>query len=258
MKNTIKKMAFLLSAVVLSCLFTFQTFSAEVKTGDDFYVYNKQTEKVCEVLGVEENAIDNYCEQNNVEFFAVDKENKRQIKLLCFETDFSNSIVNVTSMSNDNISSLMPELVGMDNVKGDIVTKNGQKFIITSVMTSDSGGEYILTSYTTVANRKNYVLSFYTLKGEDTDYIEKIFGDYAKSKDFMGEEEKNYSLQRAFIFIGVVFFIAAFVMVGITVIKDLKSKASDSDLEIEEKEKTEETTQETEELENAEENKETE
>ena len=241
MKNILKRSAFLaIVAVILSCLFAFQTFSAEVKTDDDFYVYNKQTEKVCDVLGIEENTLDSYCKQNNVEFFAVDKENRRQIKLLIYETDFSNSVVNISSMSNDSISSLVPQIVGMDNVKGDIANKNGQKFIITSVVTSDSGGEYILTSYTTVANRKNYVLSFYTLKGEDTDYIEKIFEDYAKSEDFTVKEEKSYSLQRIFIFVGVVFFIAAFVMVGITVIKDFKNKDSESDLESEADEITEE------------------
>lgn len=235
-----KKFICLSVAVLLLFAFGLSAFAIDISVDDEFYVYNKQNEKICEILGVEQNALDSYCEQNNVEFFAVDKDNKRQIKLLCYETDFSNSVVNISSMSNDSISSLVPQIVGMDNVKGDIITQNEQKFIVTSVITTDSGGEYILTSYTTVANRKNYVLSFYTLKGEDTDYIEKIFEDYAKSSDFVGKEEKSYSLQRVFIFVGVVFFISAFVLVGITVIKDLKNKDSDEEIEAEEIEDTEE------------------
>lgn len=235
-----KKFICLIVAVLLLFAFSLSTFAIDISVDDEFYVYNKQNEKICEILGVEQNALDSYCEQNNVEFFAVDKDNKRQIKLLCYETDFSNSVVNISSMSNDSISSLVPQIVGMDNVKGDIITQNEQKFIVTSVITTDSGGEYILTSYTTVANRKNYVLSFYTLKGEDTDYIEKIFEDYAKSSDFVGKEEKSYSLQRVFIFVGVVFFISAFALVGITVIKDLKNKDSDEEIEAEEIEDTEE------------------
>lgn len=235
-----KKFICLIVAVLLLFAFSLSAFAIDISVDDEFYVYNKQNEKICEILGVEENALDSYCEQNNVEFFAVDKDNKRQIKLLCYETDFSNSVVNISSMLNDSISSLVPQIVGMDNVKGDIITQNEQKFIVTSVITTDSGGEYILTSYTTVANRKNYVLSFYTLKGEDTDYIEKIFEDYAKSSDFVGKEEKSYSLQRVFIFVGVVFFISAFALVGITVIKDLKNKDSDEEIEAEEIEDTEE------------------
>lgn len=235
-----KKFICLSVSVLLLFAFSLSTFAIDISVDDEFYVYNKQNEKICEILGVEQNALDSYCEQNNVEFFAVDKDNKRQIKLLCYETDFSNSVVNISSMSNDSISSLVPQIVGMDNVKGDIITRNEQKFIVTSVITTDSGGEYILTSYTTVANRKNYVLSFYTLKGEDTDYIEKIFEDYAKSEDFVGKEEKSYSLQRVFIFVGVVFFISAFVLVGITVIKDLKNKDSNEEIETEEIEDTEE------------------
>lgn len=236
-----KKLVFLIVAILLVFVFSFSTFAIDISVDDEFYVYNKRNEKICEVLGVEENALNSYIEQNNVEFFAVDKDNKRQIKLLCYETDFSNSVVNISSMSNDSISSLVAEITGMDNVKGDIITQNEQKFIVTSVITADSGGEYILTCYTTVANRKNYVLNFYTLKGEDTDYTEEIFETYAKSKEFIGEEEESYSLERVLIFVGIVFFIAAFVMVSVTVFKDLKNK--DSDYEIEE---TEDDTQEAE------------
>ncbi len=236
MKSFVKRAVFTVFA--LSLLFTFSTFAVEVNTDDSFYVHTEQTEKVCEILGVEENALESYCKENNVTYFAVDKDNKRQIKLLQYETDFSNSIINISSMTSDNISALIPQIVGIDNAKGEVITVGEQKFIKTAVMTKDSGGEYILTSFTTVADRENYVLSFYTLKGEDTDYIDGIFEDYAKSEDFSPEKEKTFTFQRILIFVGIVVFITVFVLVGITVIRDLKKPKEETEEE-QENEKTE-------------------
>lgn len=233
-----KKITFTIFLVALSCIFAFSAFATDIKTDESFYVYTKQTEKVCEILSIEENALKSYCEQNNVTYFAVDNENKRQIKLFEYTTDFSNSIVNISSMTSDNISALIPQIVGIENAKGDVIEKGAQKFIKTSVLTRDSGGEYILTSFTTVANRKNYVLSFYTLKGENTDYIDEIFEDYAKSEEFLPEKEQTFSIQRVLIFIGVVVFLTVFVLVGLTVIKDLKKSKEETE-EAEENEETE-------------------
>lgn len=240
MKNVFKKIVSAILTVVLIALFECSVFATDINVDDSFYVNTKQTDKVCEILGVEENALKSYCEQNNVTFLAVDKDNKRQIKAFCYETDFANSIVNISSMNDDNISQIVPEIVGMENVKGDVITKGAQKFIKTAVVTEDSGGEYILTSFTTVANRKNYVLNFYTLKGEDTDYIDSIFEDYAKSEDFTGENTQSFNLYRILIFIGVVVLISVFVLIGLSVIKDLRNKNEEVDTEETESEESQE------------------
>lgn len=230
MKNIIKKSSFLIFAIIFTALFTFSVFAAEVKAGKDFFDAKEQPQKVCEILGIEANALESYCKDNNVTYLGVDKNNKRQIKALCYETDFSNSIVNISSMTSDNISVLIPQIVGIENAKGDVVTVGSQKFIKTAVMTEDSGGEYILTSFTTVADKKNFVLNFYTLKGEDTEYIDEIFEVYAQSKEFAVEKEQKFTLQRVLIFIGVVVFITVFVLVGITVIKDLRKPKEKTEL----------------------------
>lgn len=229
MKKLVKRVIFSAFAVMLSSSFALSVFAAQVNAGDSFYAFGEQTDKVCEVLGMEESALQDYCKNNSITYFAVDKDNKRQIKLLCYETDFSNSIINISSMTSDNISVLIPEIVGIENAKGDVITKGEQKFIKTVASTADSGGEYILTTYMTVANRKNYFLNFYTLKGEDTNYTDEIFENYAKSEVFSGEKEQSFNLQRILIFVGFVVFTAVFVFVAITVVRDLKKPKEETE-----------------------------
>ena len=217
-----KKTVAVLIVIINILFFTVNAASVPIKQNEKFYAYGEDNAKISEITGMKESELDAYCKDNNITFFAVDSDNKRQIKLIEYTTDFSSSIVDISLMTVDNIESLIPEIVGVEDATGEVLEQGGQKFIKTQALSEDSGGEYILTSYFTVANRKNYVLVFLNHKSEDTDYTKEIFENYAKGEDFGQFSDSKDDTSKNIILIGIIAFAVIFVIIGITVIKDLR------------------------------------
>lgn len=187
----------------------------------EFYSYSAAPDKVAEILGITRQELDNYCKQNNIVLLAVDSQNKKQIRINVYKTDFSNSVINLSKMTDNKIIELIPEITGLQGIKGNIVSQNEQKFLRTELKSKDSGGEYLLTQYITVANKSNYILSFYTHIGEDTEYIVNNFEKYAKSDVFSQQSEKKdytvYIVAAAF-----VLFLVTSLIIAISIIVDMK------------------------------------
>lgn len=217
-----KKTVAVLIVILNMMFFTVNAASVPIKQKNNFFIYGEDNAKISEIIGIKESELDAYCKDNNISFFAVDSDNKRQVKLIEYTTDFSSSVVDISLLSADNIESLIPEIVGEEDITGEVLEQSGQKFIKTQVLSEDSGGEYVLTSYFTVAHRKNYVLVFLNHKNEDTDYIEDIFKEYAKGEDFgqFSDSETDRSIN--IVLICIIAFAIIFVVIGITVIKDLR------------------------------------
>lgn len=191
----------------------------------DFTSYQENNEKVSDILGIEDSKIKEYCNTNNVIYLAVNKDNTKQIRLTASVTDFSNSIINISNLTNEKIKSIISEITGLEKVKGNIIEKNGQKFIRIDVKTNDSGGEYILTQYITVANKTRYILSFYTNPKADIEYIEKTFESYSSSGIFNNSEEKINTIYIVVI-IAFILFLGISVFICYTIIRDIKKDKS--------------------------------
>ena len=173
-----KKFIVIISVLVL----LFSVNVSAVKVSDDFYVYGKQTEELAKIFNMTEKELCNYCEQNNITFLAADKENARQIRKTEITDNFSKKIGSFSALEDSEILLLTGDISGFSDVKGEVVAKNGKKYLKTEVKTKDSGGEYLLTQYVTVENSVKTVLSFYTAKDVSTDYIEKVFSSESGSK----------------------------------------------------------------------------
>ena len=187
----------------------------------DFYVYGEQTEKVADILGMSEADLKDNCQQNGVAYLAVDKANTKQIKVTHIITDFSNSIINLSNLSDSNISALVPNITGVEGAMGEIIKKDGQKFIKAQFKTNDSGGEYILTQYITVAERNVVALSFYTSSGESTNYIEETFESF-ESPLFITEKQAESSPLGYVLLVAAIVFAVACAVIIFTIIKDIK------------------------------------
>ena len=173
-----KKFIVIISVLVL----LFSVNVSALKVSDDFYVYGKQTEELAKIFNMTETELGNYCEQNNITFLAADKENARQIRKTEITDNFSKKIGSFSALEDSEILLLTGDISGFSDVKGEVVAKNGKKYLKTEVKTKDSGGEYLLTQYVTVENSVKTVLSFYTAKDVKTDYIEKVFSSESGSK----------------------------------------------------------------------------
>lgn len=211
--------------------------SVSLTPDGEFYIYGQNTPEVAKILGMGTNDLRNYCDRNEIIYLAVSRDNSKQIRISEKSTDFSNSIINITGLSDDKIESLIPDIIGIDNVRGEIAYSGGQKHIKTQLRSKDSGGDFILTEYYTVADRKCYILSFYTNADSDTDYIENTFKTY-DSPYFIREQDSAISGWYYVIIAAIVVFALCSVFVVITIIKDIKKEKNSIDSEFEEESKT--------------------
>lgn len=202
--------------------------SVSLTPDGEFYIYGQNTPEVAEILGMGTNDLLNYCDQNEIIYLAVNRDNSKQIRIREKSTDFSNSIINITGLSDDKIESLIPAIIGIDNVRGEIVYSGGQKHIKIQLRSKDSGGDYILTEYYTVADRKCYILSFYTNADSDTDYIENTFKTY-ESPYFVGEQDSAIRGWNYVIIAAIVIFVLCSILVVITIIRDIKKEKNQND-----------------------------
>lgn len=184
--------------------------------------FTTETEQIAKIIGMDKNELLDFCIENKIVYIAVNKDNSKQIRVTVKENDFSNGIVNINGLSDDKINAVLPDVIGVEGIKGEIINKDGQKFIKTEMSSKDSGGDFILTEYITVANKKVYVLSFYTNKKADTKYIEKTF-ETLESPNFVVENNGLFWI----VGIAIVIFLFATVFIIITLIRDIKAKKAD-------------------------------
>lgn len=217
----IKKVICAVFAVLTLTASVFAADGIKISAPEDFYSYKsgQSAEETAEILGMTEEKLQNYCAENGIVFIAVNKDNTKQIRLSVTESEFSGSVGNLTNLSEDKITALIPDITG--TTSGEIIEKDGQKFIKTLKALSDSGGDYSVTSYITVAAKKDYVLSFYTASGASADYTDEVF-DNLSSEDFYKEADKKSYF--GYVIIAAIALLAlgsAYII--FTLIRDIKS-----------------------------------
>ena len=231
----------LLVFLTVLCLVTpLRAFAAEdvfkINPYGDFLEYPQDGKEVVKILNTDEESFKEYCALSGVKYFAVNKENTKQIKITVSGTEFSKSIINISKLSDGKIRSLLPDIIGIENAEGEIIERDGQKFIKTRFKTKDSGGDFVLTQYITIADKKNIVLSFYTAldQNEDYIYIEKTFDSFSS---LYWEKTQENSMYTALILVStatIVFGIICILTIVTLIIDLVKQRQEATDTETEE------------------------
>jgi hypothetical protein len=216
----LKRIIALIAVFILLFSLTVSADSSINITPDGEFI--TETEQIAKIIGMDKNELLDFCIENKMVYIAVNKDNSKQIRVTVKENDFSNGIVNINGLSDDKINAVLPDVIGVEGIKGEIINKDGQKFIKTEMSSKDSGGDFILTEYITVANKKVYVLSFYTNKKADTKYIEKTF-ETLESPNFVVENNGLFWI----VGIAIVIFLFASIFIILTLIRDIKAKKAD-------------------------------
>ena len=218
----IKKIICTAAAVLLFAVTVFAE-SGEIKitAPEKFYSYEsgKSAAETAKILGMTDTELEGYCAENGIKYIAVNEDNSKQIRLAVAESSFSASIGNLTNLTEDKITALIPDITGAK--RGEIIDKDGQSFIKTAESASDSGGGFTVISYFTVAAKKDYVLSFYTSSGTDTKYAEEVFKSYWSEDFYMQKSEKNPF--GYVIFAAIVLLAAGSVYIIFTLVRDIKN-----------------------------------
>lgn len=216
-----------LAFAVLTLSLTLPAAEITENPGKEFLVYgDKQSnEKIAEILEETADSLDNYCYNNGIIYLALNEQNTKQIRLYENSTAFSESVGELTSLSDDKIAALAPEIAG-DGFHTETVTQNGIKFIKATALSEDSGGKFTLIQYITVTSKKEYTLSFYTASGENTDYAEKVFSTLSFGEGVAKKTEKK---PYGYIFMALT---AVFVLFGAyivyTLIRDIRADRAEA------------------------------
>lgn len=218
----IKKIICAVCAVLLFTVSAFaQSGGIKITAPEGFYSYESggNADKTAKILGMTDTELESYCAENGIKYIAVNEDNSKQIRLAVVDSSFSASIGNLTNLTEDKITALIPDITGAK--RGEIIDKDGQSFIKTAESASDSGGGFTVISYFTVAAKKDYVLSFYTSSGTDTKYAEEVFKSYWSEDFYMQKSEK--SPFRYVIFAAIVLLAAGSVYIIFTLVRDIKN-----------------------------------
>ena len=192
-----------------------------LKAGDEFSVYGEDSKKVAEILGMSEAELNEYTQQNNIVYLAVNDDNTKQIRLTVNTTAFSRGIGNLSLLSDSEIEELIPDITGDSAIKGEITENDSQKFVVSRVSSEDSGGGYTLARYFTVAGNNEYILSFYTSEGVPEDYIESVFESLDSDDFYTGNDKSPYSY---IVIAALVLLSAGALFIIYTIIRDLTVK----------------------------------
>ena len=220
-----------IAAIIFAVLTLSLTLSAAEITenpGKEFLVYgDKQSnEKIAEILEETTDTLDNYCYNNGIIYLAVNEKNTKQIRIYENSTAFSESVGELTSLSDDKIAAFTPEIVGEGFHTETVTQKSGRKFIKATALSEDSGGKFTLIQYITVTSKKEYTLSFYTASGENTDYAEKVFSSFSFGNVAAKKTEKK---PYGYIFMALT---AVFVLFGTyivyTLIRDIRADRAEA------------------------------
>ena len=212
---------FLLTFIILSLL----TLNAnalsvdQITPSNEFLVYSAEPQEVADALNTELSDLEDKIKTQGILFLATDEDNTRQIQLTSEQNDFSKTVSNLSNLSDSSIRSLLPDITGLENIKGKIVLHGEQKYVRIDLKSE----EYILTQFFTVENKKLYTLSFYTDVDTSTDYIKSTFSVKSKVSDNITLKEIPYGLKTAVI-IGFSLFATAFLIILFTLIKDFSKK----------------------------------
>lgn len=129
--------------------------------GDDYlYFYeDSNLDKAAEITSLSEEDLDELFDDEELVMLALSKDNKRQIRVACYENEISEKIGNFSSRSYAEVRELSDELnvfatggtfVSRDTVESADAAVN--KYIVYSELHTDSGGDYMVTQYITVVD----------------------------------------------------------------------------------------------------------
>ena len=190
----------------------------KITPDEDFIVYSSAPEKVAEVLSCDPQSLASKVAEQNIKFLAVTEDCSKQIQAVETETDFAASVKDLSNLSDSSINTLLPDITGLPNIKGKIISKDGQKYV--RINLKNENEDYILTQFFTIEDGKLYTVSFYTKSGVSTDYIDTTFKTEKSISDNI-EIPKTPTAFKVIVIIGTIIFGLACLVLVYSIIKDI-------------------------------------
>ncbi len=222
-----KRLICIAAAIAVSALSVFADGTGiKINAGKEFTVLSsgENEKELAAILGITEDELIGYCRENSIEYLAVNRDNTKQIRLSVNQTEFSSAVINFSNLSDENIAAVVPDIVGVSNVKCETADKKGQKFAKVRLSSSDSGGDYTVSQYITAANKKLFILSVCTAADKDADYADEIFEGF-DSGDF-NHTKSTKNGYNGIIVGAIVILVVVCAFVTVSLIRDIRSDSA--------------------------------
>lgn len=179
--------------------------------------------ELSKVVGISSDDLKSYFNDGNFLYIAADKTNKNQIKLSCYEDEFSKKSINLIGFEDNDLLTLGEFFLTAksEDSKPNITTEtnNGTKFIKTVENHKDSGGEYTVTQYITVIDGKTYKLSVFTPANADKQLEKEVFNSFRIEQN----DGFLFTFNHLLIILAVMLFATLIVMSVLSIIKSKKA-----------------------------------
>ncbi len=173
--------------------------------------------ELAQIVGVDKIELKDYFKEDRIVLMAVNNDNSVQIKLSCFENDYSKAIGSFEFLKTEEIKNYAAAAV---KSKYEIVKNNDNTFISVQEHITSGEKEYVSSRYITVKNDKFYVLSCYN-KGNTQDKAVKNVFD---SLEIDSQTATIPVWQTILISLGIALLTAAAFGIIISFINDRKGK----------------------------------
>ena len=211
------KYRFLTVVIILISVFSITVSAASleynISPDDSFIAVNRGDDltQISSELDMTADELNTYFNQNGIEYFAISKDTKAQIKISTFSNDFSKQVVDISLLDD----AALEEFAKTFDVNSDsIIENNDRKFIC--VKSSEKSGEntYTVTQYITIFNNQMVYFTGYNPGENTTSEITAAFDTFE-----LNTPSDNINLYLALIISGIVVFSVVGVVMIIGIIK---------------------------------------
>lgn len=213
-------------------------FSITVPDGYLIYSDADDLPELAEFLGLTEAKLENYLIDNKINFFAIEKTRRAEIKVSMYKDEFSEKTVDFSLLKDNDILNLAESLFENSDIENSNVTSlvksKGTTFLKNNGVIKDNSGSYLVTQYVTVSDSHNISLSIIYSIMMPVSFEEEIFNSFS-----LGDKSDPLPYSTIFfivVLVAIIFFAIVIVVAVIGVIKNLKGKdnddASDEDIEV--------------------------
>lgn len=185
----------------------------DISTDDSFIDVNRGDDltQISSELDMTADELNTYFNQNGIEYFAISKDTKSQIKISTFSNDFSKQVGDICLLDD----TALAEFAKTFDVSNDsIIEKNDRKFVCVKSTGNSGENTYTVTQYITIFDNQMVYFTGYN-PGENTSgEINSAFDTFK-----LNEPSDNINLYLALIISGIVVFSIVAVVMIIGIIK---------------------------------------
>ena len=227
------KYRFLTVVIILISAFSITVSAASleynISPDDSFIAVNRGDDltQISSELDTTADELNTYFDKNGIEYFAVSKDTKAQIKISTYSNEFSKKVSDISLLDEDALVEFAKTFNAGSN---NIINNNDRKFICLINNQEYSDGLYTVTQFITICDNKIVHFTGYNDGDKTSQEITEAFDTFTLNHPASNDNSTNYTLWIVLSIVGVVVFGVAAILIIVSIIK-LKNTKEEEEIE---------------------------